>query len=401
MDHARRGLRAALHGLIFLAAALAAAPGAAAPPPIVIGLDADMSSASSQGGEAIRRGALIAIAEINERGGLLDGRPLELLVKDHHGVPARSSDNLLEFAATDHLVAVLGGVHSPAIMENMKLIHEKQLLLLAPWSAATPVVDNGFQPNYVFRISVRDQYAGTFLTAQALAKGHRRLGLLLEKTGWGRSNEQAIREALTKKGLEPAAVQWFHWGDTDLTPAILALEEARADAIVMVANAVEGAVAMKALAARPAARRLPVFSHWGVSGGRFRELAGDALQNVDLQVLQTYSFLDAKRPQARTVLRRYGELFGPGRAEEIPAPVGVAQAYDLVHVLALAIRKAGSIERSKVRTALENIPRYEGLIRSYRPVFTRDRHEGLSIADYRMTRYRPDGALAPVQGSAR
>jgi len=401
MDQTFRGLRGIFCGLMLLAAVTGTAPAAAAPPPIVIGLDADMSSASSQGGEAIRRGALIAIAEINEQGGLLGGRRLELQVKDHHGVPARSTDNLLEFAAADHLVAVLGGVHSPAIMENMKLIHEKQLLLLAPWSAATPVVDNGFQPNYVFRISVRDQYAGAFLTTQALAKGHHRLGLLLEKTGWGRSNEQAIREALAKKGLEPAAVQWFHWGDTDLTPAILALEEAHADAIVMVANAVEGAVAMKALAARPTARRLPVFSHWGVSGGRFRELAGDALQNVDLQVLQTYSFLDAARPQARTVLRRYGEMFGTSRAEEIPAPVGVAQAYDLVHVLALAIRKAGSIERSKVRTALENIPLYEGLIRSYRPVFTRDRHEGLSMADYRMTRYRPDGALAPVQRSAR
>lgn len=401
MDQTRGcGFRRILGWLIFLLAAIGTAA-AAERTPIVVGLDADMSSGSAQGGEAIRRGALIAIAEINERGGLLGGRHLELLVKDHHGVPARSTDNLQEFAATDNLAAVLGGVHSPAIMENLKLIHERQLLFLAPWSAATPVVDNGFQPNYVFRISVRDQYAGAFLTARALAGGHRRLGLLLEKTGWGRSNEEAVRAALAKKGLTPAAVQWFHWGDTDLMPAILALEEAKTDAIIMVANAVEGSVAIKALAARPASRRLPVFSHWGVSGGRFRELAGDALQNVDLQVLQTFSFLDATRPPAAAVLRRYGEMFGKVRPEEIPAPVGVAQAYDLIHALALAIGQAGSIERSKLRTAMENLPVYEGLIRAYRPPFTRERHEGLTMADYRLTRYRPDGALAPVKGGAR
>lgn len=373
----------------------------AAPPAIVIGLDADMSSASAQGGEAIRRGALIAIAEINESGGLLGGRKLELQVKDHHGVPARSTDNLNEFAADDRLAAVLGGVHSPAIIENQQLIHDKRLLILVPWAAATPVIDNGRQPSYVFRISARDQYVGAFLTAQALAAGHRRVGLLLERTAWGRSNEQAITEALAREGLAPAAVQWFHWGDADLTPAVLALEAAGADAILMAANAVEGAAAIKALAARPPSRRLPVYSHWGVSGGRFVELAGAALREVDLQVMQTYSFLDASGVRARAVLDRYRAMFGVERPEHIPAPVGVAHAYELVQVLALAIRQAGSIDREKVRTALENLPRHDGLIRSYRPVFTRDRHEGLSVADYRMARYRSDGVLVPVKAAIR
>ncbi len=39
--------------------------------PIVIGLDADMSSASAQSGEAIRRGAEMGIAEINAAGSVL------------------------------------------------------------------------------------------------------------------------------------------------------------------------------------------------------------------------------------------------------------------------------------------------------------------------------------------
>lgn len=368
-------------------------------PPIIVGLDADLSAGSAQAGEAIRRGAQIAIAEINERGGLLGGRRLELQAKDHRGIPPRSTDNLNDFAATDNLVAVLGGLHSPAIIQNHQLIHDRRLIMLVPWAAATAVVDHAFIPNYVFRISVRDQFAGPYLSGELLGQGYRRIGLLLERTGWGRGNEAAIREALGRKGLKPAAVQWFNLGDTDLMPEILALEQAGADVLIVVANAPEGAAAVQALAKRPVGRRLPVVAHWGITGGHFPELAGPALSSVDLRVLQTFSFIDAQGKPAREVMRRYKEMFGVDRAEAIFAPVGTAQAYDLVHVLALAISKAGSIERSQVRTALEQLKSYAGLIRNYQPPFTPQRHDGLATEDYRLARYGADGALLPVRNA--
>lgn len=52
----------------------AAAPGSSPPAPgapraIIIGLDADLSSGSAESGEAIRRGIVLAIEEINQAGG--------------------------------------------------------------------------------------------------------------------------------------------------------------------------------------------------------------------------------------------------------------------------------------------------------------------------------------------
>ena len=64
--------------------------------PIFVGLNADMSSGSAQAGEAIKRGLLIAIKEINDNGGVL-GRPLELKVFDHRGNPARGKRNMINF----------------------------------------------------------------------------------------------------------------------------------------------------------------------------------------------------------------------------------------------------------------------------------------------------------------
>jgi len=65
--------------------------------PIIVGLDADTSSGSARSGESIRRGILLAMDEINGQGGVL-GRPLQLVVKDHRGNPARGVDNIEDFA---------------------------------------------------------------------------------------------------------------------------------------------------------------------------------------------------------------------------------------------------------------------------------------------------------------
>jgi len=159
--------------------------------PVLIGLDADMSSLSAKSGEAIRRGVVLAMDEINSAGGVL-GRPLKLMVRDHRGNPARGRDNIEELAAMADLVAIVGGIHTPVALYELETIHRAGVLYLGAWAAGTPIVDNGFDPNYVFRVSVRDSFAGPYLVAAAKRAGHERLGLMLERTGWGRSNEKAM-----------------------------------------------------------------------------------------------------------------------------------------------------------------------------------------------------------------
>lgn len=66
--------------------------------PILIGLDADITA--QRAGEAIRRGIVLAIDEINGAGSVL-GRRLELVVRDYRGNPARGIDNIEELATLD------------------------------------------------------------------------------------------------------------------------------------------------------------------------------------------------------------------------------------------------------------------------------------------------------------
>lgn len=366
--------------------------------PLVVGLDADMSSGSAESGIAIKRGIELAVERINDRGGVL-GRPLSLVVRDHQGNPSRGMDNIREFAAMDGVIAVVGGLHTPVALAELPLIHEHRMIYLGPWAAGTPIVDNGYSPNYVFRVSVRDSLAGAFLIEQALKRGYKRPALLLENTGWGRSNEKAMSEALKLRGIKPVSVQWFNWGINRVAEQYKALKMADADVIIMVANAPEGVVIVKHLADLRKEDRLPVISHWGITGGDFFKQAGSALAETHLLFLQTFSFsATSGREKTRDVVREYSERYGSGaNGVTIPSPAGTAHAYDLIHLLAMAVKKAGTTERSIIRDELENLDSFEGLVRTYAPPFTPERHDALTQDDFYLARFSKTGDIIRVQ----
>jgi branched-chain amino acid transport system substrate-binding protein len=89
---------------------------------------------------------------------------------------------------------------------------------------------------------------------------------------------------------------------------------------------------------------------------------------------------------------KYSDIKGP--ADVVP-PVGVANAYDAMHLVAAAITKAGSTDGDKVREALQGIDRHEGLIKTYVKPFTAENHDALDENDYIMVQYRGDN-IEPV-----
>lgn len=365
---------------------------------ILIGLDADMSSGSAQSGIAIKRGALIAIDEINQQGGIA-GVKLELVVKDHRGNPARGIDNINEFGRLTNLAAVIGGLHTPVVIAELEAIHRNEVIFLCPWAAGTPIVENRYHPNYVFRVSVRDEFAGEFLIRKALERGFTRPALLLEQTGWGRSNEKAMVLALNSLKLEPSGIFWFNWGIKSVTKTIQSIKKADSDVIIMVANAPEGATFVKAISSFPEKDQLPVISHWGITGGNFYQDTREIIDGIDLQFLQTYSFsAPVFSDRNKKFIAQYQHFFPSAVSDfEIFSPAGTAHAYDLVHLLAIALKRAGTINRNAVRNELEKIDEYNGLIKDYKPPFTESRHDALTEQDFIMARYNAKGYIVPVR----
>jgi branched-chain amino acid transport system substrate-binding protein len=368
----------------------------AAAGPVRIGLDAEFGLENSTSAQAVELGLRTAIGEINSAGGVLGGRPLELVVRDHRSMPARGLHNIEEFAAMDDLVAVFGGRFSPVVIAQLPKLQEAKLLLMAVWSSADAVVDNGMTPNYVFRLSLRDSLALPKMLDHAHRRGLDTVGLLLNNTAWGRSSLAAAEKYLAANP-QPKLVEtaWYYWKDRSLIAQYRKLLDAGAKAVILVANSDEAAILVREVVALPAEQRVPIISHWGITGGEFFKQAGPALQQIDLTVIQTFSFSRAD-PHMRQRFLRAAARLGVNTVEEIQSPVGVAQAYDMMHILAKAIAQAGSTDRPAVRDALEKLGSHRGLIQNYKPPFTPTRHEALGPDALFMAHYRDDGMLVPL-----
>ena len=76
--------------------------------------------------------------------------------------------------------------------------------------------------------------------------------------------------------------------------------------------------------------------------------------------------------------------------------VGFAHAYDLTHLLAGAIRRAGGTGRAAIRDALENTEGHDGLVRRYRKPFGPNDHEGLDREQLFLARFDADGNLKAI-----
>jgi branched-chain amino acid transport system substrate-binding protein len=382
--------------LAFACAGTRAGPPAASATPVRIGLDAEFGLDNSTSAQSVELGLRTAIGEINRAGGVLGGRRLELVTRDHRSLPARGIRNIEEFARMPDLVAVFGGRFSPVVIEELPTLKATRTLFMAPWSSADMIVDNGMRPNYVYRLSLRDSLAMPKLLDTARKRGLRRVGLLLTNTSWGRSNLAAAEKFVAANNdIHIVQTAWYNWRDQTLVARYEALRAAGAQAIVLVANDDEAAVLVRELAALPKAARLPILSHWGVTGGEFTKQAGPALHQVDFSVVQTFSFFQADRQQLGRFMRNLAAVSPIRRIEDIQGPVGVAHSYDLMHILARAIDQAGSTDRKAVRDALEKLPQYRGLVKTYAPPFTPGRHEALGERELLVARYRPDGTLVP------
>lgn len=386
--------------LFIHASAHATKPESAPPGPVYIGLDAEFGYIGSTSAQAIQLGMLIAIEEINDTGGVLNNRPLALIEKDSRSVPARSKSNIEEFANHKDLVAVFCGKFSPTVLDNLPHIHRLKIPLLDPWAAADAIIDNGYTPNYVFRLSLSDKWAMAVMLRRAQKKGAKKVGLLLLNTGWGRGNlKVAERFVEDNNELSIADVRWFNWQDKpdSLLDKYNALNLAGADAIILVANDAEATDLVREIAKLPPNQHLPIISHWGITGGDFAGNSGSALHKLDLSVVQTYSFIGANTEKAEYVIQAAQRIQNIKNIRELKSPVGVAHAYDLTHILALAINKAGNTDRAAIRDALEEVKNYRGLIKHYDQPFSKTNHDALSIDDVFMAEYDENNTIVRIE----
>jgi branched-chain amino acid transport system substrate-binding protein len=393
----RHDRRLALTRLAAAAATLALGGVAAAAEPIKIGLVTALSGQSALAGEALTRGLTLAIDEINASGGLLGGRKLELLRRDDESNPAKGVLAARELIYKEKVAVLFGGLDTPVSMAIVPLVNQEKVPFMGPWAAGTGITKNGASPNFAFRVSAVDEIVDKAMLqyAQRTFKSVKP-AMILVNNPWGESNEKGLKAALAEKGITAAGVEKFEGNDVDVVPQLTRLKAAGADTLFLVGNVGPSAQVVKSLDRM--GWKVPVVSHWGPAGGRFTELAGPNAK--DVHFIQTYSFFGKQSPVGDRVIKsmvaKYPNVKGPG---DITPAVGVANAYDGMHLAAKAITAAGSVEGDAVRQGFYRIDRYEGLIKTYVKPFSPAVHDAVGVDDYVWAQF-VDNRILPVGTAA-
>ena len=114
-------------------------------------------------------------------------------------------------------------------------------------------------------------------------------------------------------------------------------------------------------------------------------------------MIQTFTFSGNDSPVAAAKLAALKEMFPEIQsAADVTPAVGIANAYDAMHLTALAIQNAGSTDGPAIRDGFYAIGRHEGLIKTYVTPFTPENHDALGPDDYVFTRFI-DGEIIPIE----
>ena len=378
--------------LVGAAIGLALALPAQAADTIKIGLVTALSGQSARAGEAITRGLTIAIDELNAKGGVL-GRKFELVRRDDEATPAKGVIAARELIFKEKVAVLFGGLDTPVSMAIVPIVNAEKMPFMGPWAAGTAITHNNAKPNYVFRVSAVDEIVDKALLQYAQKTFNtKKPGMILINNPWGESNEKGLTAALAAKGIKAAGIEKFENNDVDVVPQLTRLKEAGADTLFLVGNVGPSSQVVKSLDRM--GWKVPIASHWGPAGGRFTELAGPSATNVHF--VQTYSFFGKQTPVGEKVLNalkaKYPDIKGPG---DVTPAVGVANAYDAMHLVALAIQKAGSTDGDAIREGFYKIDSYDGLIKKYAKPFSPQVHDAINENDYVWTHF-VDNQILPV-----
>ncbi len=350
---------------------------------ILLGLDVSLTGGGKSAGIAIKRGVEMALDEINNSGGVLN-KKIQMIVRDNSGFPAQGKKNIEYFKTKNRLIAVMGGMHSSVALNQLKDIHENKIILLIPWAAATEITSNNYNPNYVFRYSVRDELVGGFLINHALKK-HKNICLVMEKTHWGRSNLKSMTESLNNRNMKPVYIGNFLWGQKDFSELIQNLEKNSCEAVMFVGNSPEGINFFEQLATKNT--NFHIYSHWGILSSAFYRQTKSFISKLNLKFLYTFSFSRKSIPQnAKDFFEKYKIRYDDLQNNQITSEVGTIHAYELTHILVKAIKLANSLDTSKIRNALEQLTNHKGLFKNSPKVFNNN-HEGLNARDYFLCQY--------------
>jgi branched-chain amino acid transport system substrate-binding protein len=321
--------------------------------PIRIGASVSMTGQFAELGQAQQRGQQLCVKQANARGGIL-GRKLEMIVQDDR---SQASDVIAiyeKLLGTDKVDLVFSPYSSP-LTEAVAPITEKfRMPMVAAGAATSSIFKKGRK--YIFMLLSPANVYLEGLIDIAAKRGLKTVAVLYEDTLFPKAIGLGAIEIAKNRGMQAVVVEAYPKETKDFLLILNKIKAANAD-VVAAATYFEDAVAitrqMKTAGVNPKMHAVTV----GGDLPKFQEMLGRDADYVygasqwlpELVTLRAGGLIPIARqyPGAREFTEDYGKEF-PGSGISYHA----AQGYAACQIILDAVKRAGSLDRDKIRDAI-------------------------------------------------
>ena len=336
-----------LAGALVLVCALAGF--AADKAPVVIGLQAPITGSWAAEGQMAMQATQIAADLINQKGGILDGRQIQIVVEDDAGQPQTGALAATKLAGQKGIAAAISSYGS-SITEPASNIYEKRHIVnIAYGATAVRLTERGLK--YFFRTCSRDDSQARFFADYVPQKfGAKRIAIMHDNTTFGKGLADDTRDAL-KSQLDAGKVEIVYYdaitpGEKDFHVPLTKMRETKPDLWYYTGYYAEAALLVAQ--AREIGITCPFVGGNAAITAEFVKIAGLPVAKGCYMTNEPLP-ADLPTPQAQEFLAAYKAKFG-----DIPSSPWPVYAADAVNIIAYAVDKTGSTDGAVLADYLRN-----------------------------------------------
>jgi branched-chain amino acid transport system substrate-binding protein len=319
---------------------------------IKIGVLAPLTGDIPKVGESTKNAAEMAVAEINEAGGLeVAGTTyqVEIVLEDNEAKAESSVAAATKLITQDNVLALIGPQSSKQAVPTGQVANDRETPMISPWSTNP---DTTRDRPWVFRVAFLDPFQGPVVSSFAQSElGATTAAVLYDvASDYPKGLAENFRDAFEAQGGTITAFESFSTGDSDFSAQLTKIAQTNPDVIFTPQYYNE--VPLIVQQARELGITVPILGSdsWGTPD--LLDLCGDDCEGL---FFSTHYAPDIATDVAQTFITNYEELYG-----EKPDDVA-ALTYDAFQMMFKAIQDAGALDKQQIRDALAAIDRFEGV----------------------------------------
>ena len=323
---------------------------------INIGLNYELSGEVATYGSDSRDGIELAIKEINENGGVLGGKMINLVIKDNKSDPAEATSVAEALFTGEDVVAALG----PATSGNFRatipsaMTHEIPIISSSATADDDITVDkDGNVRDFVFRTCFTDSFQGKTMAAFAKNNLSATKAVIFadNSSDYAKGLAANFKSVFTENGGTIVAEEGYMAKDKDFNAVLTKFKSMEFDVIYIPGYYQEVGLIIKQ--ARELGITAPILGGDGFDSAELVELSGKEAAN-DIFFSNHYSALD-QDPIVQDFIKMHNELTGKDPS------AFVAMGYDLGMYIADALERAGEVSPAALQKALASTEEFIGV----------------------------------------